>query len=56
MILLYIKDTHSENKPSNKTQMLVKSMNLEIWSISTLNKLFMWGSYTQIKFLRKGSN
>ena len=56
MILLYIKDTHSENKPSNKTQMLAKSMNLEIWSISTLNKLLMWGSHTQIKFLEKESN
>ena len=34
-----IKDTHRENTPSNKTQALTKSMNMDIWKIGTLNKL-----------------
>ena len=30
------KDTHRENAPSNKTEALIKSMNMYIWAIGTL--------------------
>ena len=42
------KDIHWENTPSNKTEVLPKSMNMYIWEISTVNQLFVRDSYTQI--------
>ena len=50
------KDTHRENTLSNKTKMITKSMNMYIWTIGTLNQLFIRGSYTQIKFFKKWSS
>ena len=47
------KDTHRENTPSNKTEMLTKSMNIYIWTIGILNALFTRDSYTQTKFSKK---
>ena len=44
------KDTHRENRPSNKTQALTRSMNMDIWVIGTLNEIFKRGFSTQIKF------
>ena len=45
----YIKDTHRENTPSNKTRALTKSMNRYVWVIGTINQLFIRCSYnTQI--------
>ena len=46
-------NTHSKNAPSNKTQVIIKSMNMEIWEVGTLNQLFIRGSYTEIKFSKK---
>ena len=43
------KDTHRENTLSNKNQALMKSMNMDIWVIDTLNQLFNRGSYIQVK-------
>ena len=45
-----VKDNHRENTPSNKTQGLTKSLNMDIWEIGTLNQLFIRGSYTQVNF------
>ena len=39
-----------ENTPLNKTQAIAKSMNMDIWVVSTLNQLFIGDSYTQVKF------
>ena len=44
------KDTHRENTPSSKTEALMKSMNMYIWTIGILNQLFIRDFYTQIKF------
>ena len=33
--------------------MLAKSMNMGTWVVGTLNQLFIRGSYTEIKFLKK---
>ena len=35
-----------ENTPSNRTKAFMKSMNMYIWVIGTLNQLFITGSYT----------
>ena len=50
---LRLRDTHRENALMNKTQKLTKSMTMDIWVISTLNQLFIRGSYTEIKFSKK---
>ena len=50
-----IKGTDRENTPSNKTEALVKSVNLHIWAIGILNQLFIKDSSTQIKFSKKWS-
>ena len=47
------KDTHRKNTPSNKTEVLTKSMNMCIWGIGNVNQLFVRGSYAQIKFSKK---
>ena len=46
-------NTHSKNAPSNKTQVITKSMNMEIWEVGTMNQLFIRGYYTEIKFSKK---
>ena len=48
-----IKVTHREYTPSNKTEVLLKSMNMYMWGIGTVNPLFVRGSYTQIKIFKK---
>ena len=50
---LNLKDTHRENALTNKTQGLTKSMNMDIWVLSALNKVFIRASYTEIKFSKK---
>ena len=50
-----IKDTHRENTPSNKTEVLTKSMNMCVWGVGTVTRLFVTDSYTQIKFSKKQS-
>ena len=40
----YIKDTHREKVPSNKTPALRKSTNMGVWAVSTLSQLFIRGS------------
>ena len=47
------KDTHRENTPSNKTEVLTKSMNMYIWENNLLNELFITDSYSQVKFSKK---
>ena len=42
----WIKGTHRNKAPSNKTQVLLKSMNMGILVVSTLNQLFILDSYT----------
>ena len=44
----FLKDTHRENTPSNKTQALTKSFNMGTWVIGTLNQLT---TYTEVSFL-----
>ena len=48
-----IKVTHRECTPSNKTKVLLKSMNMYMWGIGTVNPLFVRGSYTLIKIFKK---
>ena len=43
----FLKDTHREKTPSNKTQELTKSLNMNIWVLGALNQLFVRGCYTQ---------
>ena len=50
----FIKNTHRENTPSNKTKALIKSTNMSIWEIGALNQLFI-SPYTKIKFSKKSS-
>ena len=38
------KDTHRKNTPSDKTLMLSKSMNMNIWMIGATNQLFIRSS------------
>ena len=45
--------TCRENTPSNKTEALMKSINIYIWAIGILNQLFVKNSYNQIKFSKK---
>ena len=37
----YVKDTHREKAPSNKTPALRKSLNMGVWAVGTLNQLFI---------------
>ena len=39
--------------PSNKALTLSKIMNMDIWVVGTLNQLFIRGSKTETKFLKK---
>ena len=39
-----------EKTPSNKTAVLSKSMNVDIWVFGTSAQLFITGSYTETKF------
>ena len=48
--LIMVKDTPRENTPSNKTEALIKSMNMYICLIVILDQLFIRDSYTSIKF------
>ena len=52
---MLLRNTHSENTSSNKTEALTKSIIIYIWVIGILNQLFMRNSYTQIKFSKKWS-
>ena len=45
-----LKDTQMEKTPSNKTAVLSKSMNVDIWVFGTSVQLFITGSYTETKF------
>ena len=36
----FLKDTHREKAPSNKTPALRKSTNMGVWAVATLNRLF----------------
>ena len=49
----WFKDTHSENTPSNKTEVFKKSMNMYTWEIGISNQLFIRDSYAQISFPKK---
>ena len=40
----FLKDTHKEKAPSNKTPVLTKSMNMGIWVAGRSNQLFVIGS------------
>ena len=44
LFLLFDKDTHRENAPSNKTPALTKSTNMGIWVVGTSSQLFLRGS------------
>ena len=50
MSLDLIKGNYRENIPSNKTETSTKSMNMYIWAISTLNRVFIRACHAQIKF------
>ena len=40
----FIKDTHVEKTPSNKTPALTESTNMSIWVVGRTNQLFIRGS------------
>ena len=40
----FIKDTHVEKAPSNKTPALTESTNMSIWVVGRTNQLFIRGS------------
>ena len=42
------KDTHREKTSLNKTPVLTKSMNMDIWIVGTIKQLFVRVSYTEI--------
>ena len=48
-----LKDTHRENTPSNKTQALTESINMDILVIGRLNQLFIRGSFTKTEISKK---
>ena len=52
-VYLYISgnfnDTHREKAPSNKTPVLMKSMNMEIWVVGTSNQFFIRSFYAKTK-------
>ena len=39
----YLKDTHREKAPSNKTPELIKSTNMGMWFVDTSNQLSIRG-------------
>ena len=39
-----LKDTRKEKVPSDKTPVITKSMNMDIWLVGTSNQLFISGS------------
>ena len=41
---IFVKDTHREKAPSNKSAVLAKTKNTEIWVVGTTNQLFIRGS------------
>ena len=43
-LYIVIKDTHKEKALSNKTLALRGSANMGVWTVGTLNQLFMRGS------------
>ena len=43
-VLKWIKDTHREKAPSNKTPAFTKSKSMDIWVVGTSNQLFIRGS------------
>ena len=47
------KHTCRKKAPSNKTQALSESMNMDIRVVGTSNQLFVTGSYTKTKFSKK---
>ena len=49
----FLKDTHREKAPSNKTLTLTESINMSIWVAGTLNQVFVRGSETETKFSKK---
>ena len=51
--IFLLKDTNREKAPSNETQALTGSMNMDILVVGTLNQLFIRGSYTEVKFRKK---
>ena len=42
-----------EKVPSNKSIVIAKSMNMDIWLAGTSKQYFLIGSYTEIKFSKK---
>ena len=49
---MFLVDAHREQAPSNKTQALTKSLNMDIWVVGKLN-LFIRGSDNENKFSKK---
>ena len=48
-----IEDTHRRNAASNKFKALTRRMKMDIWVVSSLNQLFIRGTYSNIKFSKK---
>ena len=51
-----IKNSHREKAPSNKTQPLTKTMNMDIWVVGTVNQFFIRDSNIETKFSKKQSS
>ena len=52
-LTIILKDTHRKKSLSNKTQSLLKSMNMDIWVVGTSNQLFIRDFETEIFSLDK---
>ena len=50
LLIQLLKGTHREKAPSNKTPVLMKSINMDIWVAGTSNHFFIRGSYTETNF------
>ena len=48
-----LKDTQREKAPSNKTTVVMKSINMDIWVVGTSNQLFLKDPQTETKFSKK---
>ena len=46
------KDIHRKKAPSNKTPMILKGINVNIWVVGTSNQLFIRGCETETKFFK----
>ena len=52
-VLFLFKDTQGGKAPSSQTPAIVKSTNMDIWVVGTLNQVFIRGIKTETEFSLK---